>query len=597
MAKGSSAAKEQHGPGHSPHTRARGQGKHLTAKVRSASPGKAMVAKVASTVAQVEPTPDARAHSHTADKGTSANPRQDHNAEFGGWPGALVLMIWSHCMPLYMWISLEFHGGAIFGPASLAGSELQQYATHELFPKLAQAVPGWTAWGLYLGFFLSQIALFFVCPGVTVRGLPVPSEGNRRFEYRCNAFSSWLVTLGVVIVLHVTGLFSLSIVSRLRGQLLVVAMIASDVIALAVYCWAVFIEPRHSFGLSGNHLYDFFMGAWLNPRIGALDLKLWAEIKMSWVTLFLLVLASAVQQYETLGYLTNGMLVIVVAQLLYANACMKGEECVPGTWDIFHEKWGWMLIYWNLCGVPFVYTFQAEYIGRASAATGPSGVADLGTPATTALLLVLMLAYYLWDISNQQKNTYRLMQRGEYHPRPWYQAFPQLPGGVLHKEAGSDAWRRCRVLTFDAGKKAKAEGKPLTLLVDGVWRYGRKIHYGMDLIMAMIWAGSTLGASSQEPHVLNFFYPAFFAGMMLHRCALVSLPRRVFVCTRARYMRVERLQYSANAHPAYYNTNTAPTRTLLTTIQIQRQCAHYFLQCISHMRQRHELRCLLSRLD
>ena len=121
----------------------------------------------------------------------------------------------------------------------------------------------------------------------------------------------------------------------------------SDVIALAVYCWAVFTEPRHSFGLSGNHLYDFFMGAWLNPRIGALDLKLWAEIKMSWVTLFLLVLASAVQQYETLGYLTNGMLVIVVAQLLYANACMKGEECVPGTWDIFHEKWGWMLIYWT----------------------------------------------------------------------------------------------------------------------------------------------------------------------------------------------------------------------------------------------------------
>ena len=30
--------------------------------------------------------------------------------------------------------------------------------------------------------------------------------------------------------------------------------------------------------MSGNHVYDFFMGAWLNPRIGNFDLKFFAEV-------------------------------------------------------------------------------------------------------------------------------------------------------------------------------------------------------------------------------------------------------------------------------------------------------------------------------
>lgn len=34
----------------------------------------------------------------------------------------------------------------------------------------------------------------------------------------------------------------------------------------------------------------------------------------------------------------------------------KGEECIPQTWDMYHEKWGFMVIFWNFAGVPFVST-------------------------------------------------------------------------------------------------------------------------------------------------------------------------------------------------------------------------------------------------
>ena len=53
---------------------------------------------------------------------------------------------------------------------------------------------------------------------------------------------------------------------------------------------------------------------------------------------------------------------MILAHGLYTNACMKGEECIPTTWDIFYEKFGWMLIFWNYVGVPFVYCFQSFYI-------------------------------------------------------------------------------------------------------------------------------------------------------------------------------------------------------------------------------------------
>ena len=292
---------------------------------------------------------DAKSAEHKKDKHG-----ETEELEFGGWPGAMALMIWSHFMPLYMWVSLEFHHGSLFfGPSSWSDPT----AWKELWSQLSTAAPTAQAWAIYGTFFMSQFALFFVCPGLTVVGLPVPSENNRRLVYHCNAFCSWIITLLGVFVLHYSGVFSLSTVSRLRGQLIVVSMITADIIALVMYVAAVFVF-KNGHRLTGNHLYDFFMGAWLNPRIGSLDLKLWAEIKMSWVTLFLLVLSSAVGQYEASGIISYGMLVLVFAQGLYANACMKGEECVVSTWDIFAEKWGWMLIFWNLCGVPFVYTFQ-----------------------------------------------------------------------------------------------------------------------------------------------------------------------------------------------------------------------------------------------
>ena len=50
--------------------------------------------------------------------------------------------------------------------------------------------------------------------------------------------------------------------------------------------------------------------------------------------------------YINAWYVVPGIRACVLTILRSA----KGEECIPQTWDMFHEKWGFMVIFWNFAG-------------------------------------------------------------------------------------------------------------------------------------------------------------------------------------------------------------------------------------------------------
>eukprot|EP01117_Protostelium_nocturnum_P020722 TRINITY_DN948_c0_g1_i1.p1 TRINITY_DN948_c0_g1~~TRINITY_DN948_c0_g1_i1.p1 ORF type:complete len:473 (-),score=169.00 TRINITY_DN948_c0_g1_i1:119-1537(-) len=400
--------------------------------------------------------------------------------EFGGPIGVTLMMIGFPLLMYYFWFSLYYHHGALFYPTSLAGvpaffSQLNGYFWESAPPTLY----GFKVFGIF-SLFSAVMAAFM--PGPIVEGMAIPHENGKKLKYICNGVSSWYLTLAVSVILHVTKVWRLTEIIDNFGTIMTAAITFGVVVTFITYFATVLFGKPHR--MSGSLMYDIFMGAPLNPRIGPLDLKLWAEIRVPWVVLFYISLSCAVKQYETFGYVCYPQLFMVLAHLLYVNACQKGEECIPTTWDIFYEKWGFMLIFWNLAGVPFTYCISSLYLYF----NGPFEYPVYFTVFCYALLLG---SYYIWDTCNSQKNRFRMEERGTYFPR---KTFPQFEFGHI---------KNPRHLTTKHGNR---------ILTDGWYRYARKMHYTADLLMALCW-GMITGVQSFLP----YFYLVFFIAVLVHR--------------------------------------------------------------------------------
>ena len=179
--------------------------------------------------------------------------------------------------------------------------------------------------------------------------------------------------------------------------------------------------------------------------------------------------------------------------------------------DIYYEKWGFMLIFWNLAGVPLSYCHCALYL-----ANHLDTITEWKYPAARTPLLVLLFTtyifiYWVWDLAGSQKresctsylphyqsiptnhitDRFRAQQRNEPITR---NTFPQLPYATLKDP---------KFLTTPQGD---------TIIISGVYGWARKIHYTCDVYFAITW-GLICGFESPFP----WFYPVFFTVMIVHR--------------------------------------------------------------------------------
>ena len=474
----------------------------------------------------------------------------------------LAIMTLSHMVAYYVLLCVAKREGRLYPlPLDAAAFAALLADLREL------AVPTPASWAAYLGFLGAQLGLALVCPGPVVYGYPVTKSGERadgaadekekekeketrkkkdatrRLPYTCNALAAWWVTLLCVgLGTFVFGDTPLVWVAENRGRLLTCAVVVGDVGSLLFYLKGARLGKRSTMK---RIPYDFFMGTELNPRSfdGKLDWKMFAELRISWVTLFLLTASAAAKQARsrrdaatrlsnTIGddflsaaatqlyfrersrvfapasHVSAASWLILAAHWLYANACQKGEACVPFTWDVVHEKFGWMLLWWNVAGVPFCYSACSFIVAETDPRLSPF--------AAAALWAALFGAYYVWDVAQAQRVTFRARwvrekdERarvstdaanedsalgppgpGGLPSRPW--AFPRLP------------WSELRSPTYIETARGGA------LLTSGFTGMAWKAHYTADFCMALVW---TLAAGGSPA---AYFYPAFFAVMIVHR--------------------------------------------------------------------------------
>lgn len=249
--------------------------------------------------------------------------------DFGGSWGVGTMMIVFPSLMYYMWIGATFYDGKFPKPTN--GQTFFEFAQHLKDIIYMHAFPSLRAWTIYWGFLIVQAALYCLLPGVWTYGKPLAHEGGKRLKYYCSGPWSLYSTIVLATALHFTGLFPLYTFIDEFGPLLSVAIMSGFGVSVVAYFSALYRGAQHR--MTGYPVYDFFMGAELNPRMfGILDMKMFFEVRLPWFILLGLSCATAARQYENYGYVSAEVCFLVMAHFLYANACAKGEECITPTW-------------------------------------------------------------------------------------------------------------------------------------------------------------------------------------------------------------------------------------------------------------------------
>lgn len=260
-----------------------------------------------------------------------SDPKIDYSGEFefGGSWGVLSMMIGFPLLMYYMWIGAVYYDGKFPRPSE--GQSMSEFLAHMGHLVCEGAYPSLRAWIIYWVFFIFEALCYVLLPGVTVMGRALPHLGGKQLPYYCSGVWSFYTSIALAGVLHFTGIFKLYTIIDEFGPLLSVAIISGFLVSFVAYFSALARGAQHR--MTGYHIYDFFMGAELNPRMfGILDFKMFFEVRLPWFILFFISLGAAARQYEVYGYVSGEVGFLLMAHFLYANACCKGEECIVSTW-------------------------------------------------------------------------------------------------------------------------------------------------------------------------------------------------------------------------------------------------------------------------
>jgi protein-S-isoprenylcysteine O-methyltransferase Ste14 len=321
--------------------------------------------------------------------------------------------------------------------------------------------------GLYLLWIGAQAGLAYALPGRTVEGAPLPD--GRRLDYRLNGLLAFGITLAAAVAAAAAGLVPPGLLYDHLGVLVSTAnlVVLTGCIALA----ALARSQANTDERRLNWLEAYTLGGCRNPRLGRFDLKFFCESRPSMILWVLIDLSLAAKQLELHGAVSNAMALVCFFQILYVVDYFWFEDAILTTWDIKHENFGFVLAWGCLVWIPFAYALQPLYL-----VFHPEPLPWWGAAGVFALNAA---GFYVFRSSNLQKH--------RFSSDPMEPIWGEKPE-FIKTERGS------------------------LLLVSGWWGIARHANYLGDWLMGVAWS-----LNCGFGRLLPWFYPAYFAVLLLHR--------------------------------------------------------------------------------
>ncbi|MSP60853.1 MAG: hypothetical protein EXR72_11020 [Myxococcales bacterium] len=368
---------------------------------------------------------------------------------------AVPLMVILPPLVYYMWICMEYYGGAMVMP------------TLEVWRHIP--LPTVTSVAIWMGWFGFQAALQIYAPGPWIEGAALV-DGSR-LKYKMNGWFTWWFTWVCIAAGVYLGWFKPTVLFDHFGPLMTTVHLFAFGLSAWMYLLGKMRPDDGTAELTGNLFHEYFMGTALNPRTGNFDWKLFCEARPGLIGWVAINLSFAAQQYQVHGSLTTPMILVCAFHFFYVADYYFHEEAILSTWDIRHENFGWMLVWGDLAWVPFTYTLQALYLIQHTH--------DLSLAATVGIVALNVAGYLIFRITNIQKHNFR-----------------KNPEALI--------W----------GKKPEfiKTQKGSVLLLSGMWGIARHLNYLGDLMMALAWC-LVCGFGN----LLPYFYIIYFTILLVHR--------------------------------------------------------------------------------
>ncbi|OEU08604.1 Lbr protein [Fragilariopsis cylindrus CCMP1102] len=227
-------------------------------------------------------------------------------------------------------------------------------------------------------------------------------------------------------------------------------------------------------GRSNNLIYDYFMGRELNPRSfhGTFDWKQFCELRPGLLLWLLLNISCAQEQYKLNNYehISGSMILLNVFHFIYVWDSLYNERSILTTMDITTDGFGFMLIFGDLCWVPFTYNHPTNYLVHHDP--------QLKTVTLVLIFCLYCIGFYIFRSSNKQKDIFRSNPFDE----------------------------RVQHLNYIKTKRGTC------LLTSGWWGYARKINYTGDYLMGLSYS-LLCGCDSVVP----YYYSIYFLILLVHR--------------------------------------------------------------------------------
>ncbi|XP_039287743.1 uncharacterized protein LOC111059087 [Nilaparvata lugens] len=307
--------------------------------------------------------------------------KQPSTKEFGGWPGALILIFLLPVTVLALQLSCLTKERCNMLTITRPPLSWKYY--------LDLSVAQWFAAFLAVQAVLSALPLGRIKQGVSQRyGLANP-------QYRCTGFQIAVLTLSAVAGLQYLG-YPMTLVLSKSVTLLVQSIILGLLVSVALYVKggrpSAVPNPN---GSTGNVVYDFWIGREINPRLGIFDVKQFLLRTAVIESLIYdgLVLWKAIDGKQVSAYPPT-LVAITLLQALVMLDHLWHEEQFLSSFHTQHEGCGYMTVMASLIW-PFAATFVSKYLLLNSLCKGfqiavltlsaVAGLQYLGYPMTLVL--------------------------------------------------------------------------------------------------------------------------------------------------------------------------------------------------------------------